>query len=174
MNVSDFKPSDFMAFQGDVSIVAIPDSIKLTLKEEIQPVDNKLILLEGEMTGHHHAIDVLEPVAFNPVDMDLDIKQEFIEVNKKNKKTVKNLMNSLDSVKEHGHIKMYRDAESAQAMQKAGYLTRTDLVIGTLVVTDQPVLLKHQEHQTIRIHPGRYLIGRQVESSYAEERRVAD
>ena len=45
-----------MAFQGDVSIIPVPADGGIDRSDEIKPVDGRLILQEGEVTGHHHAI----------------------------------------------------------------------------------------------------------------------
>ena len=49
-----------------------------------------------------------------------------------------------------------------------------DLVVGLLVVENGPTKVSHQEHSPILLHPGKYVIGRQIESVAGEERRVAD
>jgi hypothetical protein len=70
--------------------------------------------------------------------------------------------------------KFYRDAKAAEQMRGLGILTRTDLVVGLLIIDVGSMVLRHEEHDGIRIPPGAYLVGRQVESAGAEERKVVD
>jgi len=51
-----------------------------------------------------------------------------------------------------------------QEMVNRGILARADLAVGVLVVEGRPVVVSHEEHDGIRLPPGNYLIGRQVES----------
>ena len=150
----DYDNTKGMAFQGDVSIVPIPTSLAIETTEEISAIRGRLILMEGEVTGHHHSIEVM-PLRFAAADaLMADALAERISLG--------------------GKATLYRVGAVASAMVRAGILTRADLATSVLIVEDAPVLLSHQEHDTIRIPPGRYLIGRQVESAGAEERRVAD
>ena len=56
MNIRDYDPTKGQAFQGDVAIVPVPKGIAISEHDEIKPVAGRLILQEGEVTGHHHAI----------------------------------------------------------------------------------------------------------------------
>jgi len=42
-NIRDYDPALGQAFQGDVSIIPIPDDIEVSTVDEIQPVDGRLI-----------------------------------------------------------------------------------------------------------------------------------
>jgi hypothetical protein len=162
MKIVDWNPSEGMAFQGDVAIVAVPSELagKLTRHEEISARDNRLILAEGEVTGHHHEIYLLRNIPkYHDTALSADVK-----VDAKMKKFLP----------QQGKAKLFRCNELASAMQGAGVLTRTDLTVGFLEVTEAPVEIRHQEHDAIRVPEGLYYVGRQIESVGAEERRVAD
>src|ERR1700737_1207787 len=58
MSIRNYNPSEGQAFQGDVSIIPIPAGISISVLEEISPVKGRLILQEGEVSGHHHAIEL--------------------------------------------------------------------------------------------------------------------
>ncbi len=73
-----------------------------------------------------------------------------------------------------GTANFYRDPQAVAALVRAGDLTTDRLVIGLLIVEGGPVVLRHDEHDAIRIPPGRYFVGGQMELSAAEARRVAD
>ncbi len=157
--IHDFDPSKGMAFQGDVSIIPIPKNIKINRSDEIAPVDGRLILQEGEVSGHHHAITLLERPA-SPV---------------KTSKAVQDLMSDAQAGKiAIPTAKLYRDSVAVEAMRSAGIITRVDLAVAILIVETGPMCLSHEEHDTIRIPVGKYLIGRQIESAGAEERVVVD
>ena len=62
MAIRDFDPTQGCAFQGDVVIVPMPASITIATHEEVRPIPgldpgiDRLIIQEGEASGHHHAI----------------------------------------------------------------------------------------------------------------------
>ena len=154
-NIRDWNPAEGLALQGDVSIIPVPAGVRLTLTDEISPVDNRLILQEGEVTGRHHAISLVEP---EPINVEVE----------------RLLVAAIAGRIPLPSAKLYRDPEAAQQMRGLGILTRTDLVVGLLIVEVGPMVLRHEEHDGIRIPPGAYLVGRQVEGAGAEERVVAD
>jgi hypothetical protein len=170
MNPRLFDPKQGQAFQGDVSIIPMPADIKISTVEEIQPVDGRLILQEGEVSGHHHAIR-LDPVQlrnFRPNnrtigDPVLDARSPVLRKAFGGGRKIKTFT-----------ARMYRDSRAVRAMRTKGIITREDLVIGCLVVEGGPAIVSHEEHDAISLPPGNYLIGRQVESAGAEERVVAD
>ena len=47
MQIRNYDPAQGQAFQGDVSIIPIPDGIAISTLDEIKPADGKLILQEG-------------------------------------------------------------------------------------------------------------------------------
>lgn len=164
MTIHDFNPADGQAFQGDVSIVPMPSTISISTIDEIAPVAGRLILQEGEVSGHHHAIDLRnfqsQPrESGDPLVMTRDpkLRRAFGGASKR-----------------VPSARMYRDPSAVSAMMSAGILTRSDLAIGCLVVADGPMTVTHEEHDGIRLPPGNYLIGRQVESAGADERVVLD
>ena len=62
----------------------------------------------------------------------------------------------------------------AERLVEANILARADLCVAFLTVEEGFVTVSHPEHDGIRLPPGVYYCGRQVESAGEEERRVAD
>lgn len=150
--------------QGDVLLFRIPDSIKLDTSDEIAPRDNKLILAEGEVTGHHHAI-WFAPTMFRANEGDgggIDTSAMISKATKKNTRD------------QAGTAKLYRDPAAIRALVAARELTTDRLAIGILVIERAPMVLRHDEHDAIRIPVGRYYVGGQMEWDAGEARRVAD
>lgn len=158
--IVDYDPSKGMAFQGDVSIVPIPVGVKINRADEIKPINGRLILMEGEVSGHHHAIALMDHLA--TIDVPRSRAADAL------------MADALAGKIAVPTAKLYRDPAAAEEMRCLGIITRTDLVVALLVIEVGPMCLSHEEHDTIRIPPGAYLIGRQVESAGAEERRVVD
>lgn len=158
MNIRDYDPSEGQAFQGDVSIIPIPNSINVDRSDEIAASGSRLLLAEGEATGHHHAIDLFDHPRLDAPNR--AVERLIVDANAGNF--------PLPSAK------LFRDAEVVEAMLVKGVITRTDLIIAVLVIETGPMVLSHDEHDDIRIPPGAYLVGRQVESAGAEERAVQD
>ncbi|MBR0687309.1 hypothetical protein JQ594_15365 [Bradyrhizobium manausense] len=165
VTMRDYDPGLGQAFQGDVSIIPIPDGISISALDEISPRDGRLILQEGEVSGHHHAIDLrgknfqAQPrETGDPLLATRDPK----------------LKRALGGAAKAASVRMYRDAAVPNEMVRRGILTRADLAIACLVVEGAAVVVTHEEHDGIRLPVGRYLIGRQVESAGAEERIIAD
>lgn len=167
MNIRNYDPSQGQAFQGDVSIIPIPKGIVISTVQEVKPVDGRLILQEGEVSGHHHAIDLrrknfqTQPrESGDPLMATRDPK----------------LRKALGGTAKASaaSARMYVDESVPREMVRRGILTRADLAIACLVIEGGPMNLTHEEHDGIRLPPGNYLVGRQVESAGAEERVVAD
>jgi hypothetical protein len=164
MKVIDWNPAEGQCFQGDISIIVIPAGIAISQIDEIKPVDDVLIIQEGEMTGHNHAIRHFRMPVAQVGDPAIAMRSP-------------RLRKAFAGGKRHaevGSARLYRDPLVAQAMQRLGILTRADLAIGCLVVESGPIVIGHDEHDGIQVPPGCYLVGRQVESAGAEERIVAD
>lgn len=154
MRIRDWNPSEGQAYQGDVAIIPMPSNISISKIDEIKPIDGNLILQEGELTGHNHAIYLLGNVTrFRDDGLARDLAT---------------------SSKAVPTARLYRDRSAVDQMVGAGILTRSDLAVACLVVEGGPMVVSHEEHDSIRVPPGQYLIGRQVESAGAEERIVAD
>lgn len=170
MNIRDWNPAEGQAYQGDVSIVPIPAGVVIATTDEIRPVDGRIIVQAGEMTGHHHAITLADPRA-----KDFRREGEAAAAGDPFASASPDLRKKLSGGKpKTGTARLYRDATAADAMVRKGILDRSDLVTGFLVVEGASVVLRHEEHDGIRIPEGRYCIGRQVESVGAEERAVQD
>ena len=167
MQIRDFDPKQGQAFQGDVSIIPIPADIAIARNEEIKPIDNKLILQEGELTGHHHHIALREKNFRTPTERGDPV------LHVRDSKLHRAFGGGKRETVMAG-AKLYRDPAVAAEMQQRGILTRADLAVGCLVVEGDAVTVAHQEHDGIRLPVGNYLIGRQIESAGEEEHRVAD
>lgn len=165
MKIHDWNPDDGDALQGDVCLFRIPDTIKLDTSDEIAAKDGRLILAEGEVTGHHHAIWGRNPPAM--------FREDGAGAGVSTADTAAMLKTAARKAKS-GTAKLYRDAAAIRALMRCGDLTTDALAIGVLVVERHPVVLRHDEHEAIRIPPGRYYVGGQQEWDAAEARRVAD
>src|SRR3990170_1456425 len=158
-------------FQGDVWLMRLPDNTKVSYKEELSANMNKLILQEGEMTGHHHFVDVLDRQAYSPtketINDDENVRVFDIFKDPKLKEKFGN------PIKE-ATAKLYKDVGLVQKLVTDRVLLRADLVVGLLKVENGPMNLYHQEHGYIGLAPGKYIVGRQIESVANEERLVAD
>lgn len=154
--IRDYNPADGDLCQGDVILFRLPDDYIPSKSHQIKPRDNKLILAEGEATGHHHAI-WMQPLTFH----DGGLAHEKIEARFKEKDV-------------SAAARLYRDDALIQRLASGGHLTTTALAIGVLSIEGEPAVLRHQEHDAIRIPPGDYYVGRQQEFHAGEERRVAD
>ena len=154
MQIHDYDPAKpGQGFQGDVSIVAIPLDLAVATVDEIGPTDGRLILQAGEATGHHHAIYLLGNVPrYHDEGMARDL---FVDT-------------------KGATARLYRDPTVAPELVRRGTLTRSDLATSCLIVEGGPMVVYHEEHAGIRVPPGRYYVGRQVESAGAEERIVSD
>lgn len=168
MQTRDYNPAQGQAFQGDVSIIPVPASIRISTADEIKPIDGRLIIQEGEMTGHHHAIALPRERKFTQGRSEL----AGAALQTASPKLRKAFGGSTTAAV--GAARLYRDPAAAEAMRAQGLITRIDLVVGCLVVEGAPMTISHEEHDGIRVPPGNYLVGRQIESAGAEERVVAD
>ncbi len=154
MKIVNFDPNKGMARQGDIIIWRLPDGFELNTQHKIKERDGRLILAEGEATGHRHSILArFEPVYFRDDAMAAASMAQFAP-------TI-------------GTATLYQDDGLTQLLAKT-YLVSANLCVGYLRVCGAPVLLEHQEHDALRIPPGTYYVGRQQEFSAGELRRVAD
>ena len=167
MNVRKYDPAEGQAFQGDVSIIPIPLEIKVSTAQEIKPFKGRLILQEGEVSGHHHAIDLRQR---NFQAQPRETGDPLLAA--RSPKLRKAFGGAAKA--SPGTARMYHDDRAVSEMVRRGVLTRADLAIGCLVVEGAPMAVTHEEHDGISLPPGQYLIGRQVESAGAEERVVRD
>lgn len=165
--IREYDPTKGQAFQGDVSIIPIPEGITISTLDEIAPVKGRLILQEGEVSGHHHAVDLRQR------NFQAQPRETGDPLLATKSPKLRKAMGGMAKEKP-GAARMYRDDKAVAEMVRRGILTRTDLAIGCLVVEGAPMSVTHEEHDGISLPPGQYLIGRQVESAGAEERVVAD
>lgn len=154
MKVRNWDPNKGDMQQGDVILFRIAEHIKIDTSDEISPRDGKLILAEGELTGHHHAIWFPQPMYLrdDALARELETKMPAPAAT----------------------AKLYRDAKAIDALLRAGELTHGRLAIGFLVIEGDSMVLQHDEHAAVRIPPGRYYVGGQSEWDAATERRVQD
>lgn len=167
MNIRKYNPADGQAFQGDVSIIPMPAGIAIGTTEEISPIKGRLILQEGEVSGHHHAINLMQR------HFQAQPRETGDPLLATRSPRLRKALGGAAKTKP-GVARMYRDDSAVAGMLRSGLITRADLVIGCLIIEGAPMLLSHEEHDAIELPPGKYLIGRQVESAGAEERVVAD
>lgn len=168
MPIVNFDPAaGGQAFQGDIYFMPVPAGIPIATADEIKPRDNLLIIQEGEVTGHHHAIDLLAAPArkraFRPA---VKVVADPLLATRDTR-----LRRALGGAKPGARL--YRDPTAAQTLVRAGLLTRTDIMVGFLIA-DRPVVVRHDEHDGIALPAGRYFVGRQIESVGAEARIVQD
>jgi len=154
-DIRNYDPADGDLCQGDVLLFRLPDGYIPAKTQPIAPRAGQLILAEGEMTGHHHAI------WFNPPQFRDDAMARALEA-------------QAEVTQPHGEARLHRDDALVQRLVSGGQLMTAALAIGFLTVEGEPAVLRHQEHDPIRIPPGDYYVGRQQEFHAGEERRVAD
>lgn len=149
-------------YQGDIWVMKLPDALKVTFEAEIPHAYGKLIVQEGEMTGHHHYVDTVERTP--------ETTEDDVDFSALDTKSLKALFTKRDEP----CAKFYSATKVAEQLVKEGILLRADLVIGLLNIENGPMKLYHQEHGSVPLSPGKYAVGRQIESVAGEERRVAD
>lgn len=154
--IRNYEPSQGDLCQGDVLLFRLPDGYIPSRSQSIPPRAGQLILAEGEVTGHHHAIWC------NPTMFRDDALAHALE-NAAPAEAVQTTSASL-----------YRDDDLTQRLVSGGHLTTAALAIGYLAVEGEPVVLRHEEHDPIRIPPGDYYVGRQQEFHAGAARQVAD
>lgn len=194
MKVRDWNPADGCAFQGDIALVPVPDGIKIDTADETQPVAGRLILQEGELSGHHHAISAADPADprakhFRRPGAGVEQTLEGLMADAGSRRMpgasapmaaraiaeeAGRMAAERDGLNSIGTARLYRDPAAAAAMIAAKIIERADLMIGFLIIEGAPVIVRHEEHDGIRVPPGRYYCGRQMESAGADEQVVAD
>jgi hypothetical protein len=159
MPIFDFNPAERGAAQGDLYLFKLSDAEAKKLRGVAikQPARGTIRLLEGELTGHHHEI-VLDRANGNEAEAEAAAMAALAVAKAR-------------SAAMRGTATLYQDESLAANL---GWLRRRDLIIGFLVVSGGPVVLRHPEHDGIRLPTGAYYVGRQIESAGAVERVVAD
>jgi hypothetical protein len=153
MKIIDWNPDKGDCYQGDICLFRIPKNIKVNKSAEINKRDNRLILAEGEVTGHHHSIWLrYEPTMFRDDGL-------------------AKAMMTMDS---NAVASLFSDPDAISKLVQAGELTGPDLAIGILSIEGGSMLLEHNEHDAIRIPPGNYYVGNQREWDSAQARKVLD
>jgi hypothetical protein len=154
-----------MARQGDVLIWSLPEGYVPSKSTPIKAKDGRIVLLEGEATGHHHSIGLKlpQPTMFRDESFGAcDTKLGACDT-KLGACDTKVVMATL-----------YEDAALLSQLRTDGYLTTERLCVGFLVVEHAPVNVEHQEHDTIQVPPGAYYVGRQQEFIAGEMNYVQD
>jgi hypothetical protein len=158
MKITKYDPTQGQCFQGDIMIMPLPDGITISTIDEIKMRGNMLVLAEGEVTGHHHAIRY-----------GLGAAAQFHDGA---------LAHSLETVAAPaiGTAKMYRDPAALAALIHMGILTTDALCIGFLFVEENCQPLTHDEHSGIEIptHLHGYYVGAKREQDASDTRLVAD
>ncbi|EKQ70308.1 hypothetical protein OsccyDRAFT_0588 [Leptolyngbyaceae cyanobacterium JSC-12] len=149
--IVDYNPKSGIAFQGDLMIYPLQKSFKIDQTQEVSLKQNKISLLEGESSGHVHAVYA---------DSTLSDRRS---------------LEALYTLEAAPAAKFYLDEAAATKV-----VDDPNLMIGFLVV-ERPVIIAHTknnsltgEHNSIRLQPGNYFIGRQREFSSKDVRVVAD
>ena len=156
MTVKTWNPNNGDLLQGDVILFKVPSEVIISKNTEIKAKDNRLILAEGEITGHHHAIYFYRA---NEGDGDFVGTQVLLN----------NVLN-----KKVGVAKLYQDDAAIQKLIKMNELISGSSAVGFLVVEDNSVELRHDEHDAIKIPPGSYYVGNQLEWSAEQARKAKD
>jgi hypothetical protein len=156
VNVTKYDPAHGQCFQGDIMVLPLPAGITLATGDEIKMRGGMLVLAEGEVTGHHHAIRY-----------GLGAASQFHDGA---------LARSLETVTTPavGTAKMYRDPAALAILVRTGVLVTDALCIGFLRIDGECPPLTHDEHGAIQIPPGDYYVGAKREQDASETRRVAD
>lgn len=160
MCIIDWNPDEGDLQQGDVILFRIPDGVRLDLSDEVKPRNAKLVLAEGEITGHHHAIWLPQPVMFRDDGLARELEAA--------------PPTAAQAAKAARVPRLYRDPAAVRRLVQLRELAHERLAIGFLIVESGAAVLRHDEHDAARIPPGRYYVGGQAEWNAAEERRVAD
>jgi hypothetical protein len=149
--------------QGDVVLFQLPEGLAPIRTDSIPPREGKLILAEGEVTGPMFRDDGLAR-ALAPT---LDEEPRLCGGSHSGTRV------QTRPLAEQAMAVLCRDEELVRRLEEDGLLTEGSLCVGFLVV-EAPVLLRHQEHDAVRIPPGLYYVGRQRELHAGGERRISD
>lgn len=155
------------ACQGDLCITRLePRHAGLLRRDQPikSPIEGAVILLEGELTGHNHAIYALRngPAMFRDDGLARDL-------------TVGTVLESVPlDVPSAGAATLFRDDALMARLVSDDVFTRSDLCVGFLSVDGGLVVVKHPEHDGICLPEGVFYVGKQIESAGAEERAVRD
>ena len=150
-NIIEWNQEEGNAYQGDILIMPLPKDFFFSRENEVAMKDNKLILAEGEATGHYHAI------WYNPPMFRDDCLAHALETA------------YVSRSQGQGIAHLYQDKEAMSDLT-----SDPRLAVGLLVVEDATVVLRHNEHDAIRLQPGLYYVGRQREFTIGEVRQIAD
>lgn len=154
MEVFEPKPNH-VACQGDVVLMPLPKGYAVDKAREIKRgSDGTIVLAEGEVTGHHHVIGLIQPAYLHDGAL---------------ARSVPVADKAADAV-----ATLYEDGALTNKLVGAGVLSTPNLAIGFLIIEHGPVSLNHQEHDTIILQPGEYYVGRQREWNAGAERQIAD
>lgn len=145
-------------FQGDVAILKLPAEFKLSeTRKEVPARNGRLVLQEGEVTGHFHAIDTMQRPAAPPQLSDEEIDAL-----------------AHKAVPQVATARLYKDDTLTQALVKDNMINTSGLVVGYLLVEGGPMDVTHDEHSAIKVPPGLYYVGSQRQWDSEQERRIAD
>jgi len=160
MHIVNFDPNHRGAAQGDLYLFKLTDAeaAKRCGVELKKANRGSIRLLEGEVTGHHHEI-VQDHEETGGTEEASAIAAAALGIAKARAAAAR------------GTATLYQDDNLAAALP---WLRRRDLMIGFLVVTGGPVILRHPEHDAVKLPEGTFYVGRQIESAGAEERVVSD
>ena len=153
-----------MYFQGDIGFIplsAFDSKLKINRTTPIRTTEKRLLIQEGEITGHHHGIwFVPQPTMYHDgaLARSMEVAQPA--------KTAATL---------------YADPELLAKLEKTGFIEQGAPVIGFLAA-DEAVTIRHAseegkatgEHDPIKLTKGEYLVIGKREWSAGDQRRVQD
>ena len=168
--IRHWDPDEGDLCQGDVLLFRLPEGLAPARTDVVQPREGKLILAEGEATGHHHAI-WMNPPRFRDDALARALAPELSD--DREPRRGKQAEAETAPAAAQGATALYRDEMLLRKLVGDGLLTTGSLCVGFLVV-ETPVLLRHQEHDAVRIPPGDYYVGHQREFHAGEARQVSD
>ena len=159
--ITMWNPDDGFAVQGDLLLVPVGGDLSAAARL-VKPTKGQVRLLEGELTGHHHAIDTLERPTISLEQTAAMLAGTWSRSKWKNDYT--------------GCADLYEDTERLGELIRAGVLTEfhRSLARGFLHVHGGSVALEHPEHGAIGIPSGLYFVSRQLEFVGDVVRRVED
>jgi hypothetical protein len=155
--IRPWNPDDGDLCQGDVLLFRLPEGFAPDKAKPLAPLNGRLILAQGELTRHSHAIWFEQP----PFHDSQEARGDDPTLQP-------------TSIRKQSQAALYRDELLARQLVEVGHLTTAELTIGFLVIEGAPAVLRHEEHDAVRIPPGTYYVGGQREFHANRPRRIID
>ncbi len=162
-----WNPEEGQAFQGDIVLMKLPEEIVVArYRVLVPPTEARVVLQEGELTGHLHRIANGGGLTF--------FRDDGLARDLPPADAVEPCASRREEKPRTGRAGLYEDFVALQQMIDSGLLRRGLCSIGFLVVEGGPVVLEHEEHAPILIPAGAYYVGGQQEFDAASVKRVCD